>query len=387
MGVRRISVYRRPPPGRGWTHGRAVACRHLGYPSGARGAPGQTRLERATALLPGLAPVAVLAAAATVLGHLVPVVGAPVFAVLGGIGMALVRPPAERARPGLSFAAKTVLKASIVVLGTGLSFHEVLTIGGSSLPVLLGTLAVALVGAVALGRVLGVARDLRTLIGVGTGICGASAIAATDAVISASEADVSYAIATIFTFNVAAVLTFPTIGHALGLSPHAFGLWAGTAVNDLSSVVAASTIFGHGAATYAGGGEADPNAHDHPDRPRPVGLAQERGAPARNHRRTGSDKGTAPRRAGVHRMVPRRRGPEHGRSGADQLASDPVGDSRGHDHDGTGCHRPLHSATRHPPCGLPAPGPRRHLVGPGGRDQLGSSGAHRHSRVTEHPPL
>ena len=138
-----------------------------------------------------------------------------------------------------------------MVLGTGLSFREVLTIGSASLPVLLGTLALALAGAVVFGRALGVARDLRTLIGVGTGICGASAIAATDAVISASDADVSYAIATIFTFNVAAVLTFPTIGHALGLSPHAFGLWAGTAVNDLSSVVAASTIFGHGATSYA----------------------------------------------------------------------------------------------------------------------------------------
>jgi len=214
-------------------------------------APGLTWEGRATALLPGLAPVVVLTAVATVLGHLVPIVGAPVFAVLGGTGIALVRPPAARALPGLSFAAKTVLKTSIVVLGTGLSFHEVLTIGGSSLPVLLGTLAVALLGAVVIGRALGVAQDLRTLIGVGTGICGASAIAATDAVISASDADVSYAIATIFTFNVAAVLTFPTIGHALGLSPHAFGLWAGTAVNDLSSVVAASAIFGHGAATYA----------------------------------------------------------------------------------------------------------------------------------------
>ena len=214
-------------------------------------APGPTRVERATALLPGLAPVVGLAAVATCLGHLVPVVGAPVFAVLGGIGVALVRPPAARARPGLGFAAKTVLKASIVVLGTGISFHEVVTIGGSSLPVLLGTLAVALLAAVVVGRALGVARDVRTLIGVGTGICGASAIAATEAVISASDADVSYAIATIFTFNVAAVLTFPAIGHALGLSPHAFGLWAGTAVNDLSSVVAASTIFGHGATSYA----------------------------------------------------------------------------------------------------------------------------------------
>ncbi len=215
------------------------------------GSPAPTRLQRAAALVPGLAPVAVLTAAATILGHLAPVVGAPVFAVLGGIGIALVHPPPDRARPGLSFASKTVLKTSIVVLGTGLSFHEVLSIGGSSLPVLLGTLAVALLGAVVLGRALGVARDVRTLIGVGTAICGASAIAATDAVISASDADVSYAIATIFTFNVAAVLAFPTIGHVLGLSPHAFGLWGGTAVNDLSSVVAASTIFGHGAATYA----------------------------------------------------------------------------------------------------------------------------------------
>lgn len=215
------------------------------------GDPGQTRSQHVRALVPGLAPVAVLTAVATLLGHLVPVVGAPVFAVLGGVGIAVVRPPAERDRPGVGFAAKTVLKMSIVVLGTGLSFHEVLTIGGSSLPVLIGTLVVALLGAVVIGRALGVARDLRTLIGVGTGICGASAIAATDAVISATDADVSYAIATIFTFNVAAVLAFPTIGHALGLSPHAFGLWSGTAINDLSSVVAASTIFGHGATTYA----------------------------------------------------------------------------------------------------------------------------------------
>ncbi|MGA2837789.1 MAG: putative sulfate exporter family transporter [Acidimicrobiales bacterium] len=218
---------------------------------GADATRGRNRWRQANGLLPGLALAAAVAAVATVLGRLVPVVGAPVFAVLVGIGIALFRPPAVRTRPGLDFAAKTVLKSSIVVLGTGLSFHEVLTIGGASLPVLLGTLAVALAGSVVFGRALGVSRDLRTLIGVGTGICGASAIAATDAVISASDADVSYAIATIFTFNVAAVLTFPSIGHALGLSPHAFGLWAGTAVNDLSSVVAASTVFGHGATSYA----------------------------------------------------------------------------------------------------------------------------------------
>jgi uncharacterized integral membrane protein (TIGR00698 family) len=151
----------------------------------------------------------------------------------------------------LAFAGKSILQGSIVVLGTGLSFQQVVTTGMSSLPVLIGTLLVALIGAQLLGRLLSVDTDLRTLIGVGTGICGASAIAATDAVLSASEADVSYAIATIFTFNVVAVLTFPALGHLMALSPQSFGLWAGTAVNDMSSVVAASSSFGHGAASYA----------------------------------------------------------------------------------------------------------------------------------------
>jgi uncharacterized integral membrane protein (TIGR00698 family) len=129
--------------------------------------------------------------------------------------------------------------------------HEIATAGTASLPVLAGTLVVALVLAALVGSRLGLGRDIRTLIGVGTAICGASAIAATDAVISAPEADVSYAMATIFTFNVIAVLTFPLIGHLLGMSQHSFGLWAGTAINDMSSVVAASSVFGHLARNYA----------------------------------------------------------------------------------------------------------------------------------------
>jgi uncharacterized integral membrane protein (TIGR00698 family) len=232
-----------------------------------------------------------------VLGQFVPVVGAPVFAVVGGIAIAMVHPPPARARPGLTFASKTILKASVVVLGTGLSFHEVLTIGVCSLPVLAGTLTVALLGAVVIGRALGVARDVRTLIGVGTGICGASAIAATDGVIAATDADVSYAVATIFTFNVTAVLTFPTIGHVLGLSPHAFGLWAGTAVNDLSSVVAASAIFGHGAGSYAVVVKLTRTLMIIPIA---LGLAAWR-APAKERRLANGDSGVA---GGLRRVVP-----------------------------------------------------------------------------------
>jgi uncharacterized integral membrane protein (TIGR00698 family) len=213
-----------------------------------------SRLQHALAglgaLLPGVSCVAVVAAGATLLGGVAPVVGAPVFAVLSGIVIAVVRTPAARLRPGIAFASKKVLQGSIVLMGLGLSLGQVLSTGARSVPVLLGTLAAALGMAWVAGRLLGLRGDTRTLIGVGTAICGASAIAATDAVIGADEADVSYAIATIFTFNIVAVLLYPSLGHVLGLSQHSFGLWAGTAINDLSSVVAASTIYGHAAASY-----------------------------------------------------------------------------------------------------------------------------------------
>jgi uncharacterized integral membrane protein (TIGR00698 family) len=193
---------------------------------------------------------AAIATVATLLGRLVPVVGGPVFAIVIGLAIASVREPPPLLGPGLSFAARRVLQGSIIVLGLGLSARQVLSIGGGSLPVLAGTMVVALGLAAVVGRALRLRSDSTTLIGIGTAICGASAIAATSAVIGAAEADVSYAIATIFTFNVVAVLIFPTLGHALGLSQHAFGEWAGTAINDTSSVVAASSIYGHAATTY-----------------------------------------------------------------------------------------------------------------------------------------
>ena len=207
--------------------------------------------QRSRSKSTGLFVTFALALVATLAGRAVPVVGAPVFAILAGIAVTLVRPLPEGWRPGVHVSSKTVLQGSIVVLGTGLSFRQVVSTGASSLPVMVGSLTVALLGAALLGRTLRIDRDLRTLIGVGTGICGASAIAATDAVIEASEADVTYAVATIFLFNVAAVLTFPTLGHLMHMAPGAFGLWAGTAVNDMSSVVAAASIFGHGATSSA----------------------------------------------------------------------------------------------------------------------------------------
>lgn len=213
----------------------------------------QRRLGSAVRRFPGLLVVLALAAIAVPLGRLVPVVGGPVFGIVLGVLGGLLIPALrdERCRPGYEFASRNLLQLSIVVLGTGLSLQQVARVGASSLPVMLGTLALALGGAWLFGRLLGVRGDTQTLIGVGTAICGGSAIAAATAAIGAKRSSVAYALATIFTFNVVAVLTFPPLGRLIGLTPDAFGLWAGTAINDTSSVVAAGYAYSQSAGDQA----------------------------------------------------------------------------------------------------------------------------------------
>ena len=213
--------------------------------------PRPDRRARVASRIPGLSLAVTIAVAATVIGRLVPIVGGPVAGIVIGVVVAALVTPGARWRPGITTASKTVLQASVVALGSQLSLMQIVHVGLSSLPVMLGTLAVALVSAYWIGRWLGVTGNLRTLVGVGTAICGASAIAAVTPVIGAAGVEVAYAVTTIFLFNVSAVLVFPVLGHLLGMSQHAFGLFAGTAVNDMSSVVAAATTYGHTAATYA----------------------------------------------------------------------------------------------------------------------------------------
>jgi len=149
------------------------------------------------------------------------------------------------------FTSKKILTWAIVVLGAGLSLTQVLKTGLSSFSVTLFTLAAAFITAYGVGKLLGIPYKLKTLIGVGTAICGGSAIAAISPIIEADDMEISYSISTIFLFNIIAVLIFPPIGHLLGFSDKAFGLWAGTAVNDTSSVVAAGYAFSNAAGAYA----------------------------------------------------------------------------------------------------------------------------------------
>jgi len=211
----------------------------------------RTAAPRLSAIWPGVLLASGIAALSTLIGRLIPIAGSALPAIGIGVLVALVRRPGPRLAPGIAFSGGFLLQLAVVLLGAQLSLSSILRVGLDSLPVMLCTLAACLLGTWVFGRMLRVPRRLATLIGVGTGICGASAIAAVSPVIGAVGGEIAYAMATIFLFNVLAVIAFPLLGHALGLDAHTFGLLAGTAVNDTSSVVAAAGVFGTAALGYA----------------------------------------------------------------------------------------------------------------------------------------
>jgi len=199
----------------------------------------------APSMLPGLAAAAAIAGISFYLARYAPILGAPVIAILLGVVIRSAFALPVVLVPGIKYASKKVLQGAIIVSGFGISLASIEKTGIGTLPVTLGTIAVALALAPIAGRLLRLDGAVRQLVSVGTAICGASAIAAVSAVIEPEEADVALAIATIFFYNIAAVLLFPLIGHGFGMSQRAFGIWAGTAINDTSSVVAAGFAYGH----------------------------------------------------------------------------------------------------------------------------------------------
>lgn len=201
--------------------------------------------------VPGLLLAIGIGLLALLLGRWAPLIGGPVIGIVLGIAVRNLLSPGERYTPGIAFAGKKVLQWSIIALGFGLSLDQVARTGLESLSVTLVTMTVAFLAAWLLGRWLGVHDKLKILIGVGTAICGGSAIAAVTPIIRPDDHDTAFAISTIFLFNLVAVLLFPLLGHLMHLSDLGFGLWAGTAINDTSSVVAAGYSFSKAAGDYA----------------------------------------------------------------------------------------------------------------------------------------
>lgn len=203
-------------------------------------------------ILPGFLIATLIAIISVFLESLLPVhvIGASVIALFIGMIINSFYKPTFLTS-GLKFTSKKILKFAIILLGASLSIKTVLTVGKMSLIVMIFTLLTCFGGGYLIGKALGLNWKLSNLISAGTGICGGSAIAAISPVIEAEDKDVAYAMSATFLFDIAMIVLFPIMGKWLGLSDMAYGLWAGTAVNDTSSVVAAGFAFSEAAGDFA----------------------------------------------------------------------------------------------------------------------------------------
>lgn len=196
--------------------------------------------------LPGLALCLAAALAAWLLVAWLPqleIVGSAVLAIVFGMILCALLKDKRRYQEGVAFSSKKILQYAVILLGFGLNLRKIGEVGLTSLPIILSTIATSLIVAFLMSRILRMPSKTSILIGVGSSICGGSAIAATAPVIEADDEEIAQSISVIFLFNVLAALIFPTFGGAIGLSDTGFGLFAGTAVNDTSSVTAAASTW------------------------------------------------------------------------------------------------------------------------------------------------
>lgn len=204
-------------------------------------------------IAPGVLLAGSIAVVAMLIEYLLPihVIGSAVIAMFIGMIINSILKKKDVFNTGIKFTSKKLLKFAIILLGLSLNIMTVLNVGKMSLLVMIFTLLTCFGGGYFVGKMLGLNWKLSNLISAGTGICGGSAIAALSGAIEAEDNDVAYAMSATFLFDMAMIVLFPIMGQALGMTDIAFGLWAGTAVNDTSSVVATAYAFSDGAGDFA----------------------------------------------------------------------------------------------------------------------------------------
>lgn len=194
----------------------------------------------------GLLLCLVIAVPSWFLGKMFPVIGGAVIAIVAGMVATVFWKDKNSFAPGITFTSKKILQWAVVLLGFGMDLGVVFQTGKQSLPIIVCTITTSLVLSFMLHKAMDIPSKISTLVGVGSSICGGSAIAATAPVIDADDEEVAQAISVIFFFNVLAAILFPIFGQMIGFdttSGEAFGVFAGTAVNDTSSVTAAASTW------------------------------------------------------------------------------------------------------------------------------------------------
>lgn len=180
------------------------------------------------------------------LGRQFPIVGGPVIAIIAGMIVTFFIKERKNLEAGIKFTSKKILQYAVILLGFGLNLRVILETGKQSLPIIIATIATSLTISYVLHKGMKIPEKISMLVGVGSSICGGSAIAATAPVIDADDEEVAQAISVIFFFNLLAAIIFPNFGTLIGFSQssgEAFGIFAGTAINDTSSVTAAASTW------------------------------------------------------------------------------------------------------------------------------------------------
>ncbi len=211
-----------------------------------------TKTKERLLFLLGLAICFGVAAVSMLLERLIPggLLGASIIALFMGTIINSFFHPVWM-KPALKFTSKKILKAAIILLGASLSVRTIISVGGMTFFVMLFTFAVCFGGGYFIRKIFKLNWKLSNLISAGTGICGGSAVAAIAPVIDADDKDIAFAMSSTFLFDMVMIALYPLMGRALGLSDIAYGIWAGTSVNDTASVVASGYAFSEIAGDFA----------------------------------------------------------------------------------------------------------------------------------------
>ena len=163
--------------------------------------------------------------------------------ILVGMALRTIMHVPDWAAPGVRVAQRPVLRWAVAGLGFRLSLGEILKIGVPALAVVVTSVFIALLLGWWVGRRLGLSDQLATLLAVGGGICGASAVVAADSVVQAEKRDSALALGIITLLGTIGIVIYPWIGRAAGMDTFRFGVWDGASLHEMAQVVAAASGF------------------------------------------------------------------------------------------------------------------------------------------------
>ena len=218
---------------------------------GAAPARSHRRVEWLTTLAPGLLIAASATTAVLVIGRFLPMVSPLLIAIVLGAVVSNVGTLPARAKPGMTFSAKKLLRVGVALLGLQLVFSDVVGLGAGMIAVVIAIVVLGIGGTMFAGHLLGIDWTQRFLIACGFSICGAAAVAAVDGVVDADEEEVLTAVALVVVFGTAMIPLIPLLSTMIGLTDVESGLWAGGSIHEVAQVVATGGAIGGGALAVA----------------------------------------------------------------------------------------------------------------------------------------